>query len=180
MTFTLQLNVLHWRNHKHAEPEILCPDMFWIHFIFNDRLTLIPRISGLSTQWQVHMVLLWNSSKSHIALTCIQTFLVFFCARLLIWSRARCQEAAVMLLWTSPASSGAESHVVLTQPLCEWVHVILFIRQRCWDCRAVTVLEGPTPVGQPQAADTAEELPVKGCWEDWDLHVSPLFPLDRF
>lgn len=56
MTFALQLNVLLWQNHKHAEPEILCLDMFWIHFIFNDRLTLILHISGLSTQWQVHMV----------------------------------------------------------------------------------------------------------------------------
>lgn len=34
----------------------MCLDMFWIYFIFNDRLTLIPHISGLSTQWQVHMV----------------------------------------------------------------------------------------------------------------------------
>lgn len=41
---------------QHAEREILCLDMFWIHFIFNDRLTLILHISGLSTQWQVHMV----------------------------------------------------------------------------------------------------------------------------
>ena len=56
MTFALQLNVLHWQNRKHAEQEILCLDMFRIHLIFNDRLTLIPHISGLSTQWQVHMV----------------------------------------------------------------------------------------------------------------------------
>lgn len=56
MTFALQQNVLRWQNPKHAEREILCLDMFWIHFIFNDRLTLIPHISGLSTQWQVHMV----------------------------------------------------------------------------------------------------------------------------
>lgn len=52
----LQPNALHRQNHKHAEREILCLDMFWIHFIFNDRLTLILHISGLSTQWQVHMV----------------------------------------------------------------------------------------------------------------------------
>lgn len=36
--------------------EKLCLDMFWIYFTLNDRLTLIPHIFGLSTQWQVHMV----------------------------------------------------------------------------------------------------------------------------
>ena len=79
---TPQRNVLHRQNHKHAEREILCLDMFWIHFIFNDRLTLILHISGLSTQWQVHMVCFSEMhpnppSQPHVV-TQIHFFFIFF------------------------------------------------------------------------------------------------------
>lgn len=104
---------------------LICSDS--ISF-FNDRLTLIPHISGLSTQWQVHMVCFSamhpnSTSQPH-------EFINFFPPTricLMIWSRARTlgnqrrrlqmSGAAVILPRTSHKSCEAESDAFLAQHL---------------------------------------------------------------
>lgn len=110
--------------------EKLCLDMFWIYFTLNDRLTLIPHIFGLSTQWQVHMVCFAEMHPNPASQKFIRIY--FFLSSptricLLIWSRTRAlgnqrhrlqmSGAAVILPRTSHKSCEAESDGFLAQHL---------------------------------------------------------------
>lgn len=63
---------------NYAEPEISCLDMLRIHLPFNDRLTLILHIWGLSTLWRVHMCYVFFIRISRSTSISLFSFFFFF------------------------------------------------------------------------------------------------------
>lgn len=124
--------------------EKLCLDMFWIYFTLNDRLTLIPHIFGLSTQWQVHTLCFAEmhpnlASQKFIRIHFFLSSPTRIC--LLIWSRTRAlgnqrhrlqmSGAAVILPRTSHKSCEAESDGFLAQHLPPQMHSCFLGVLRC-------------------------------------------------